>query len=461
MLEKKFFALICLVALVAGCSGGGPDPVSAGSGTDLRAASGTAPTNPGSADSVESTGTTTVAPTGAATTAVTTEGTTTGTPTGAVTAYDPTALPIVGGEPSASGTWPAWRRSMSRWEWKQLPGTDISAANPDPRPAGSTGPNARIDAWNGLAADTRTSRLFSAANGGHTDYSGNEVVQIDLSSDTPRWTMLRAPSAPEDVLYSNASLGLFYDYYRDGRPTSTHSYYALQFLPSRNAIFRFGAGAMWGTGPEQNWKTDSFSLSNNDWHPAGTWPDVVPGSRQTVYGASTCLSPTTDEVYITTSQDLRRFNPVAGNYSVMAVWSDLFEAAGGRPCAVDTLRNRVVYFGDNYRMPVGGIVFDVGSKTFSRFSFTGAAAAEMLQNKRDFVWYEPKVGKFLLKSAVGDRVYSIDPGTFDVTPVATAGGGTLPDAANGVHTRWQRLPSLGGYAYYPKAVGGVWFLAIE
>src|SRR5690606_3388344 len=101
-----------------------------------------------------------------------------GVPTGAVSDYDPRALPVVGGEPSASALWPTWRQSMGRWQWKQIPGTDLSSVAPNPRVPGAL--SARIDAWNGLAADTRGSLLYSAANGGHADYAGNEVYEIDL-----------------------------------------------------------------------------------------------------------------------------------------------------------------------------------------------------------------------------------------------------------------------------------------
>ena len=41
------------------------------------------------------------------------------------------------------------------------------------------------------------------------------------------------------------------------------------------------------------------------------------------------------------------------------------------------------------------------------------------------------------------------------------GGSAMPDAYNGVHTRWQYLPTLGGFAYYPEAGSGIWFLATQ
>jgi hypothetical protein len=40
--------------------------------------------------------------------------------------------------------------------------------------------------------------------------------------------------------------------------------------------------------------------------------------------------------------------------------------------------------------------------------------------------------------------------TFAVTLQATTGTAP-PDAVNGVYTRWQWLPQLGGFAYQPRA----------
>ena len=204
MLDRKVgFVASCLALALAGCGsdGSGTDPTSAAA-NDLRLAS-EATTKPMDTTSgtTSTTGTTsetgvlpTKTPTSTSTGGTSTGGTTTGTtpslPT-TVAPYDPSALPVIGGEPSASATWPAWRKALSRWQWKQIPGTDLSTVVPSPAVPGA--PSTRIDAWNGLAADTRTNRLYSAANGGHADYSGNEVVELDLSGESAAWRMLRVP----------------------------------------------------------------------------------------------------------------------------------------------------------------------------------------------------------------------------------------------------------------------------
>ena len=53
---------------------------------------------------------------------------------------------------------------------------------------GNTGPQSKAIAWTGFSIDTRDSTVYSAANGGHTDYAGNEVNRIRLSDNAPAWT---------------------------------------------------------------------------------------------------------------------------------------------------------------------------------------------------------------------------------------------------------------------------------
>lgn len=348
---------------------------------------------------------------------------------------------------------------MPAGHWTRIEGTDLGDVIPEPRVRGSL--KARIDAWNGLAADRGRSRLYSAGNGGHADYAGNEVYELDLASDRPGWKLLRGPSRNEDVLASNYNRKEYNDYYRDGRPASTHTYYALQFLASRNAIFKFGAGSLWGTGNEGNWKTDAFSLGNMDWQPQGSWPDVVEGTRKSSLGASVCIDPTSEQVYVAAPGRLRRFDPQVGRYATLAKWPNNSTAVRAKACAVDFVRRRVVYFGDAYRRPDGGLVYDIDRNAFRRIRFEGEGVADVTQKKYNYAWYEPAMDAFLLKTDEGRLVHVIDAERFTVRVLKPEGGDSMPNAANGVQSRWQRLPALGGYAYYPRAGSGVWFLATE
>lgn len=377
-------------------------------------------------------------------------------PDGVVSPYDAGALGPF--DAPTSENWPAWRRGKQAWTWIRIPGSDLSRVEPRVTVPGNL--KNRINAWNGLAANRNKNRLYSVGNGGHADYAGNEAYVIDLSRDSPEWKILSEPTPKEDIKPSNASKGIFHDYYLDGRPSSTHTYYALNFLATRNAVFKFGAGSLWGTGNEANWKTDAFSLESNDWQAAGTWPDVVPDSRKSVIAASTCLDPSTEEVYVA-APTLRRFDPRSGSFEVLSRWPMNSSAVYARACAVDTKRRRIVYFGDAYSVPQGGMYYDIGQKRFAKITFSGNGVEAITKKDHNFAWYEPQLDKFLLKTRARGDVYSIDPETFTVTKVTTIGGDALPDAYAGVQSRWQRLPRLAGYAYYPRHGADVWFLPIR
>lgn len=378
-------------------------------------------------------------------------------PNGVVEPYNGNALATMPKRAQTRSEWPAWRRSVEPFHWHNIPGTSLAEALPQIPVPGN--PGTRIGAWNGMAADRATNRLYTAANGGHADYSGNEVCEIDLSKDEPRWKILRQPTAAEYIVKSLS--GDIHDYYLDGRPASTHTYYALQFLATRNAVFKFAAGSLWGSGGQANWKTDAFSLKNHDWHPAGTWPDVVPGSHKSVTARAICLDPSTDQVYVAAPRELRRFDPRSGEYELLSKWPHNSYSVFARGCAVDIDRKTVVFFGDAYRKPDGGLLYDIRANELREIRFSGQDAGEIVKPDYNFAWYDALSRRFLLKTRDGGKVHAIDPETFEVSIAETKGGAGIPDAFNGVQTRWQWLPVLGGYAFYPTYRSGIWFLATE
>jgi hypothetical protein len=361
--------------------------------------------------------------------------------------------------PAPATNWPSWRKNMKAWEWKKIEGSDISLVTPTVRVPGSL--NSRIDAWTGLATDTVTNKMYSAANGGHADYSGNEVYEIDLTSENPTWRLLREPTPESQIIAGNGSLGIFNNYYKDGRPSSTHTYYALQFISSRQSVFKFGAGSTWGTGNEGNLKTDSFSLSTNDWVPAGTWPDITTVPTSAI-GVSICKNPLTEEVYLNNDR-IRKFNPSNGIYSALAPPSEGRgsddDYDGG--CAVDTKRNKILFFKNNYRPVDGALIYDIATDKITGVSLSGPALRNVRDSRAGYGYYDPAMDAYIFKDHRGSSVYRIDPITYTTNQIATTGGETMPDAFNGVYTRFAQLPNLKGYAMYPKHGSGIWFLATQ
>lgn len=365
-------------------------------------------------------------------------------------------------EPVDLGPVPAWREGMTKWQWLELTGTAFTSVPvADPFTGAMVAPTSRVDAWNGLAANLDTNRVYLACAGGHADWAGNETYELDLHTAHPTWKVLRGPTMAPDVLASNGSQGIFHDYYADGRPSSTHLYYALHFVRAKQSIFKLSAGSIWGTGNEGNSKVDAFDLTKNDWAAEGTYAEG-PGGRTAAPLADRAYAhdPDTDDVYTYFAGAFRKWT------AATATWSKLADRPAyanddvvtGSASAVDPARKRVLFARNAYRVAQSeGIVYDVTGNAIAAATFTGAEAATMASGGAGMV-FVPSEDAYLLTSGAGGKVVRVDPASFATSVVATTGA-TPPNAANGVYTRWLYLPKLEGIAYLPRGSANAWFLA--
>jgi hypothetical protein len=358
------------------------------------------------------------------------------------------------GADAAIATVPAWRQGLAKWQWVELPGTSLSN-QPVPNP--STGdletPSQRIDAWNGLAANRDNNRVYLACAGGHADWAGNEAYEIDLQLDQPRWRLLRNPTAGKDVLFGQS-------YYADGRPSSTHLYYALQFVRARGRVFKLSAGSLWGSGNESNSKVDAFDLVVSDWDPAGTYAEGVPGGG--AIDRPYAQDQTTDDAYTFFGGAFRRWSAATATWESLAPRPSYAndDIVSGSGSAVDPTR-QAVFVRNAYRTATReGLALTFGaSPTLTDVTFTGPASSTVTTSATG-VQYLPGEDAFLLKTGTGGEVARIDAATLVVTSLTTSGP-TPPDAVNGVYTRWLYLPRLKGLAYLPHGKANFWFLASE
>src|SRR5688572_17474908 len=146
---------------------------------------------------------------------------------GASEGTSPSSTPSVASAPPPSPpppvTAPAWVAGLAIGQWYEIPSTAMSSVAPNPVPYGSTGPSSKVVAWTSLVVDTRTSKVYSVANGGHNDYAGNEVDALTLETENPFWTEVLASTPSAQI--PNPGDGS--SYYGDGRPVSRHSYYGV------------------------------------------------------------------------------------------------------------------------------------------------------------------------------------------------------------------------------------------
>lgn len=356
---------------------------------------------------------------------------------------DANATPVWAVRPPVEPGYPAWRTALAPWEWVELTSASLASVVPSPQPTG--GPSARINAWNGVTSVG--TKVCLAGTGGHADWAGNEAYACELNAETPVWELLNTPTPNADLLVDS-------NYYADGKPTASHLYYQLHGDVARNRVFRMGVGSAWGTGNFQTGNVDAFSLSDNDWDAANTWPDPAGGPG---IGKAISRDFTTDDVWLCGSTHLHHWDSSEGTWTQKAAFPNNGSAAYYRPSVFDAVRQRFVVLGDGYRLPTGIMIYDVASNSWSTADLTGAAAAT-IAGQSAFAAYHDTATDTYVVFAGGSTVYQVDPTTWAVTTLSVTGA-TPPASVNGVFTKAVAVPALKGYAYQATGTSSLYFLA--
>jgi hypothetical protein len=336
---------------------------------------------------------------------------------------------------------PAWRQGIDVGVWTPIQNSALSQAPISVVASGD--PASKIIAWTGLALDTRDSSLYSAANGGHTDYAGNEVDRIRLSDAVPAWTEIRAATAPAQITQSVT-------HYADGRPTSRHSYYGTLVNENRNRIMLVG-GSRWGNGFGIGGVTDGFDLATSDWDPAGTYP-AGSGSDFVSLGFAMVDDRSSGDIYafvnftvVAWSNATNTWTRKVNNASVYGQYA---------ATAFDSSRNRILVLGGNNN---DSGYYDVATNSVVPVTVTGPALASVVGQGYGMV-YDPLLDAYLVVSGGGGAVYRIDAQTFVADTLSVSGAGNVPAAINNVWRRFLYVPALKGVVYAPTYDSDLWFL---
>lgn len=338
---------------------------------------------------------------------------------------------------------PAWRQGAAVGEWRQIPNSALSAAPMAVQSEGATGPISKVIAWTGFTIDTRDSSVYSAANGGHMDYAGNEVNRLRLSDNAPAWSEPRAATAPSQVTISST-------HYADGRPTARHTYYGTTLNEVRGRIMLIG-GARYGNGV-QLLNTDGFNLSSNDWDPAGTFPNSFDEITRSD-AMAVADNKSTGDLYVFAQWNVLRWSNATNTWSRALTNTRVY--GHGAAAAMDTRRNRVFVLGGQ-----GGDMafYDPAANTLQTVSLSGPYASSAPGTGAGMV-YDVNLDAFLVRQAGGGgAVYRIDAQTLNVDLLATSGGASIPGSSNNVYTRFLYAPKLKGIVYFPSYGTNGWFL---
>lgn len=356
--------------------------------------------------------------------------------------------------PATSNRLPDWVAALPLWQWYEIPNTALSSVDPGIQALGATGPRSKIDAWCGACLKRQGSVYMLGAAGGHSDYAGNEVNALELNVAAPRWTQLRGPTSNGDIINGT-------QFYLDRRPSSTHTYYATQFVESLNRMMVFASPGVSGQFPVApvdfpyvgDKRSFSFNLSTGDWDA----PDYIAQFPSTgdFAGALCVKHPTTNDVYYSKSYG-------SGWYrwaSATNVWTrltDVSRAPWYAGAAIDPLRNRMLVVG-GYGPSLPEVRNLNGTQISATFNGLGATALSL--SGYPAVIYDETKDRYLVafNSEATIKILRVHPETWfvDEPPVT----GNAPAArANGLQNSMQYVPELKGLVIANKHNGNVFFV---
>jgi hypothetical protein len=292
--------------------------------------------------------------------------------------------------------------------WHELPNTRLRPHCPTetqyPGIYGGTGCDSVTIAWGGAAFDIEGNRLL-LNGGGHADWGGNEVYELDLDSVVMR--RLNNPSYP---LRDGCAAGTD-STYADGRPVSRHTYNHLAYIEEQDLMFLFG-GSRWFCGyfGDDTWTfdpaLDRWTARDNTDAPIGE------------FGLSISRDPATGLLWARDSRRLHAYDPAVHRWQRRSSDSDL-SLSNYRSAVIDPVRGR--YF-----------LYTAGDRTLHHYDLRSTAALLTIVSRaapsctfmdRDAAgWaYDPRLGR-LVAWVGGDTVHLLDPDSATCSTLSFPGG---------------------------------------
>jgi hypothetical protein len=285
--------------------------------------------------------------------------------------------------------------------------------------------------------------------GGHADYAGNEVYSLRLADDSPMWVRRSNPT-----MNVGGTSGPGAAYYSDGRPSSRHTYWHVQYCDQRDRLMTFGAAAVWGNGNGNFPTVDGFDPRTNQYDPAGAYPSQS-GIETVACGVA---KDSGGNVYI--------HNHASGVLYKWTQTSNSWSSLGNRGVydyetayVCDSFRNRILRIrGGNSSAGV----FNLNSGgEFTSISFTGAGAGAMtngclvFDSGADCYW-------FLKRGS--PTIYRVDPVTWAVTVQSVTGvvpNNTYIDGRHTIYGRFAYCPELRGLVFVRDADSDAYFVKTQ
>ena len=342
---------------------------------------------------------------------------------------------------------PAWLSGKPLNEWFTIAST-----------SGAGG--ATVFAFSGFTVRDDTSEIMIAAAGGHFDSSDNRVVSLDLRQDSPSWTTRMSASASVQIDVSR---------YADGKPTSRHTYYSMQWCPPRSRLLL--QGVQFAYGNANTFSTfEAFNPATNVWEAVNYLADIPAGN----YGAAR------DNNGNTISQaGIRKWTQATDTFSAAISSPSGTSATQVRfPWAYDPTRTQ--WFGLAYADGQGDTSWGafirgvkMSNSGLTQVAVTFNASAALTQLGADAPTYAAMVydtdnDRFLFCSDQTGRagvIYVITPNAtsvWDVSILSQGGGSVTPAVvgSSGLCARFQHVPAYKGVVMMPTTGADLYFMRL-
>ncbi len=329
--------------------------------------------------------------------------------------------------------------------WYEVPNSKMQSVFPAVKPIGTKDASAILDAWGGGVFDTKRDRLV-LYGGGHNDYAGNELYAFDVPTES--WIRLTDPT-PNELITTCV------DYYGDGRPSATHTYNRLQYLPNIDGLVSVGMSPFSGTtsGCSAYRHTDVFNFTSGAWERHPDHPELGHTT-----GRVSAYDPATGHLWVHgtySPSGLAEYDPINRSWTLHRTGSYL-EIYG--TAAIDPNRRLMVLVG-GYGGQRQIRVWDLNNPSQAPTipATTGDTDLEY-SNSPGFV-YDPVSDRFVGWKGGAD-VFLLNPANWQWTKVSPAATNTtIPTAQNGTGTngRFRYIPSKNAFLVVNRANENVYF----
>jgi hypothetical protein len=241
------------------------------------------------------------------------------------------------------------------------------------------------------------------------------------------------------------------------RQTASHGYRTVHYVPSRDALVRFGAFGLADSGSSHSF-VDVFDRATKKWLPEAAWPEL-PGLSDSVG----VFLPASNR-YIYTRRDsasgeymFASYEAGSGAFERLAYGASI--AAYTYASAYDSKRNRIVSLpGGSGTKASEMYLFDLATKVATKRSLPQA-----LDYATNTMTYDREGDQYLVAETDSTGVFvvsSIDPVSLMRKPVTTSGPPPVWRNTN-IYSKWMYADDLGAVLFCNRATEDVWFLKVH